>query len=400
MKKSKKISAGIVALLLVTCVAAGSIYARYTGTATGTDRARVARFDYYVNTDEAGHTDQYIEIDNLFTASYKGSTMDYDNDTTFVQSYNGEDVIAPGSYGFVKIHLKNNSEVRLVPTWFLRETKSDNNIPLQYAIIRQADSTVEDVDFLATTAVRHMLENEEDYHWMTMAQMAGVNGYIYQADSQTATGASVAANTGTAESPTKFGNTYYLGNSWADSAYETDALAFGDEASQDDEQTFYLFWMWPEGEHSAANGYNPFDTDSPETNNLRDTTLGTADGTSPNPEGYSDDYQRLNELADVKIDIRLIVDQYIPGENYNYSYLLTENDATTGLPKVWSDLDTASAVHTAGSTYDGTADTDNADESTTIRQADENDARNDASGSAPNNVNSAAANYERTNHED
>lgn len=395
MKKSKKISAGIIALLLVTCVAAGSIYARYTGTATGTDRARVARFDYYVNTDEAGHTDQYIEIDNLFTASYKGSTMDYDNTTTSAKSYNGEDIIAPGTYGYVKIHLKNNSEVRLIPTWFIRETKSNNSIPLQYAIVRQSDSTQTDAAFLAREDVTKMIEDENDYHWKSMADIAGSStSMIYQYNNGSSTGATT---------PATFGNTYYLGNDWTTEHAETDALAFGDEGGQSDEQTFYLFWMWPEGEHSATAEYNPFDSDHPETNNMRDTTLGTADGESPNPEGYNEnDYRRLDELADVKVDIRLIVDQYIPGESYDYSYLLTNG-------AVWTDLDTATQVHTGGSTYNGTTGTDNANEKGTIRKADENDARNAAAtdantglvqGEAPNNVNSSAPNYSRSNNND
>lgn len=133
----------IVAILLVMCLASscfvGSTFAKYSSTASGSDKAVVAKWSIGVgNTDIAKQPDISF---NLFGTKVGGlgqndlgETTD-DLDVRDVRDVNGSDVkiIAPGTSGSFTLVVSNLSDVNATYTITLSETEN-NPIPIQYSL--------------------------------------------------------------------------------------------------------------------------------------------------------------------------------------------------------------------------------------------------------------------------
>ena len=106
MKKNKMMriaSVLLVAVLLSTCAISGT-YAKYITTATGSDTARVAKWDVKLEENTMSNTFNF----DLFK-TVNDSDGNYEND---VKPGTGDDhIIAPGTSGSFTINLSNASEV-------------------------------------------------------------------------------------------------------------------------------------------------------------------------------------------------------------------------------------------------------------------------------------------------
>ena len=130
MKKNKMMRLAsflLVATLLTTSMISGT-FAKYVSTATGTDSARVAKWDIEVegNKITANGSAQNVTFD-LFK-----SVNDFGAGTDDAEVKNGK-IIAPGTSGSFMIDIANKSEVDAKYTINLTES-NPSNIPIQYSV--------------------------------------------------------------------------------------------------------------------------------------------------------------------------------------------------------------------------------------------------------------------------
>ena len=141
-KKNKVLrvaSLALVLTLITTCLSAYTL-AKYTKTLSGTDSARVAKFEFaatietYLDASTGPATDltgEGITID-LFGTTYKNSDVPQ---VTTVESSGNDKVIAPGVYGAFEFAVSGESEVATRLTLTIKETDgsdADTDIPLFY----------------------------------------------------------------------------------------------------------------------------------------------------------------------------------------------------------------------------------------------------------------------------
>ncbi|MBQ9011592.1 MAG: hypothetical protein IJ093_02975 [Bacilli bacterium] len=104
-----------VAVLLTTCTISGT-FAKYTSSSTGSDQARVAKWDIKLNN---GAWSDTVSFD-LFSKTYTNVSA-------------SEKVVAPGTEGEFTFTVKNDSEVTAKYSVDLALTNA-NNIPLEFSV--------------------------------------------------------------------------------------------------------------------------------------------------------------------------------------------------------------------------------------------------------------------------
>lgn len=115
----------LVAVLITTCGISGT-YAKYTTTESGSDMARVAKWDIKLEGQQMK--------DGTFTFDLFNTVLDTDKATeTDVKSRDDKTVVAPGTQGSFEINLGNDSEVNAKYSVAFTVVNT-NNIPLQYSI--------------------------------------------------------------------------------------------------------------------------------------------------------------------------------------------------------------------------------------------------------------------------
>ena len=126
MKTNKKKIIPIIASVFVVAAAVlvGYTYAKYVSSASGNTSARVAKFSFSLNGAGAGTTTQTLNINNLFNYTYNSGK---------VTGASNAKVVAPGTSGYVEIHLQNTGEVAIIRAWPITETHA-SNIPIKYQI--------------------------------------------------------------------------------------------------------------------------------------------------------------------------------------------------------------------------------------------------------------------------
>ena len=112
----------LVAVLLSTCAISGT-FAKYTSSSTGTDTARVAKWNFTVGGTDITTSNTFTF--NLFDTAYVESNVDKDGDGSEV-------VIAPGTTGSASVTLTNNSEVNA--TYAVDFSATENGVPLQWSV--------------------------------------------------------------------------------------------------------------------------------------------------------------------------------------------------------------------------------------------------------------------------
>lgn len=281
MKKSKKMSAGLVALLLVTCVAAGSIYARYTVNRTGSDSARVAKFEFNLNGATTQNKD--IKMSDLFSTSYYWSDV---NGSWEVAHRDGDtdtaNLVAPGTVGRQQFTFENFSEVPIeLVNFTLTETQANYAVTGAYV---DENGTAQDATYIP---MEYKISKETDFNKVMKGAQEGGDGvawtkYNRSAAATTLTTTSNQVSAATSINPGATANeiatTPDANNTVTDSRI---ILA------QDDSTVWYLYWRWAEysgGEDQSAN----------------DTALGAA--------AYNQDTAPTIDVA-----VSATVRQHIPG---------------------------------------------------------------------------------------
>ena len=128
MKKNKMMriaSVLLVAVLLSTCAISGT-FAKYVSTSSGTDTARVAKWDVKISGSTMTNTMSF----NLFDTVKDETGDDADDD---VKSANSDKVIAPGTRGQFNFSIQNASEVTAEYTVDYTVTNT-NNIPVKFSL--------------------------------------------------------------------------------------------------------------------------------------------------------------------------------------------------------------------------------------------------------------------------
>ena len=127
--KNRTLKASLIVLLLamITLAIISGTLAKYVETVSGTDSARVAKFEYSATAGGVELTKNTAASINLFNTV---------NDTEVYgasQNTNTQKLVAPGTCGTFDIVASNTSEVKVAVTYSMTETNS-NNIPIVYCI--------------------------------------------------------------------------------------------------------------------------------------------------------------------------------------------------------------------------------------------------------------------------
>ena len=142
MKKNKMMriaSVLLVAVLLSTSVISGT-FAKYTSTATGSDEARVAKWDFKVSGSTVNSNTFTFDLFKTINDTAGGAESDINpSDGT---------IIAPGTQGSFEITLKNDSEVTAQYKIDYTVTNT-NNIPVKFSL--DGTDWKDDIDELDVT---------------------------------------------------------------------------------------------------------------------------------------------------------------------------------------------------------------------------------------------------------
>jgi len=139
-KKNKVLrvaSLALVLTLITTCLLANTL-AKYTKTLSGTDSARVAKFEFAATIQtfrEKGAVDPVTSLTAAGIAIPLFSTIYTSDVGTTVASSDNDKVIAPGVYGAFEFEMTGKSEVATRLTLTIKETdgsNADTTIPLFY----------------------------------------------------------------------------------------------------------------------------------------------------------------------------------------------------------------------------------------------------------------------------
>ena len=161
MKKQRFFMLGIITVLVavLSLTFVSSTFAKYTSAVSGSDQARVAKWDviYKGESTEAVHG----------TSSAQEITFDLFNTILDSNGSNETDVnanlIAPGTKGSFKFVLQNNSEVSAKYEIKFTVTKTNANIPLTFTVKKDGTAASAALDtqtgvFEGSTAVEYTID--------------------------------------------------------------------------------------------------------------------------------------------------------------------------------------------------------------------------------------------------
>lgn len=146
MKKKNytmRIAAGVMTAALLSTCAISSTFAKYTSESTGTDSARVAKWDIQINSTSMKTATTMFDFD-LFDTTYDSDSSDT------VKSSEDDKVIAPGTQGSFALVIKNSSEVTATYAIDYTVTKSAS-IPVKFSVDNGANWTGDLMDVTAVT---------------------------------------------------------------------------------------------------------------------------------------------------------------------------------------------------------------------------------------------------------
>ena len=120
----------LVAVLLTTCAISGT-FAKYVATTTGTDSARVAKWDMKINGTSFNTATFTFDLFNTIKDS------DLTTNESDIVPADGQ-IIAPGTSGNFDLVITNASEVT-AKFWFAFTSVETANIPIEYQIVPEGD---------------------------------------------------------------------------------------------------------------------------------------------------------------------------------------------------------------------------------------------------------------------
>ena len=127
-----KIAMVLLATVMITSCAVSGTFARYTSTATGSSTARIASWDFKVGGTKVSTNNLTFNLFNtVFDTNGSAATNDAD-----VSDGDTPAVIAPGTWGYFDIVLKNDSEVtaRYSIAFSQSKTNASNGLNIKYLI--------------------------------------------------------------------------------------------------------------------------------------------------------------------------------------------------------------------------------------------------------------------------
>lgn len=136
MKKKNhtmRIAAGVMTAALLSTCAISSTFAKYTTAQTGTDSARVAKWNIQINSTSMKTTTATFGFD-LFDTTYDDAT------SPSVKSSEDDKVIAPGTTGSFALVIENSSEVTAEYIIEFSVTNTEN-IPVKFSVDNGASWT-------------------------------------------------------------------------------------------------------------------------------------------------------------------------------------------------------------------------------------------------------------------
>ena len=129
MKKKNytmRIAAGVMTAALLSTCAISSTFAKYTTAQTGTDSARVAKWNIRINSESMKTETTTFDFD-LFDTTYDSDSSDT------VKSSGTDNVIAPGTTGSFALVIENSSEV--TATYAIDYTVTNSaRIPVKFSV--------------------------------------------------------------------------------------------------------------------------------------------------------------------------------------------------------------------------------------------------------------------------
>ncbi len=137
----------LVAVMLSTCVISGT-FAKYTSTTAGTDTARVAKWQFKIDTDDTVVTSKTFTFD-LFNTVADTADASETNDANVADATDSKAIIAPGTQGSFEIKLENLSEVSA--RYGIAFTGDLKNVPVELQIT-QGNAEVTDNGWKNTIA--------------------------------------------------------------------------------------------------------------------------------------------------------------------------------------------------------------------------------------------------------
>ena len=150
MNKTKKSSmmvrlvAVLAVVMMFTMCFVGGTFAKYTSSATGTDSAKVAKWDIKVGTTNIATNDTFT-FDLFKTIKDSNGTAD----ETDMSPVDGT-IIAPGTRGSFDIVIKNDSQVNA--TYAIDYTVTNtNNIPVKFSV--DGTNWFDDINYLDVRSV-------------------------------------------------------------------------------------------------------------------------------------------------------------------------------------------------------------------------------------------------------
>ena len=150
-------SALLVAVLMTTCAISGT-FAKYTSTASGSDSARVAKWDFKINGTTANS--------NTFTFDLFNTVLDSDGNTEADIKVADGTIIAPGTKGSFAIVLKNDSEV--TAKYVIDYTVTNEaNIPVVFSLDGETwKNNIDELDVTTPVTVAIGATPTITVHWM------------------------------------------------------------------------------------------------------------------------------------------------------------------------------------------------------------------------------------------
>lgn len=158
MKKQRFFMLGIITVLVavLSLTFVSSTFAKYTSTVSGSDTARVAKWEWK---SESEVLDETIKFDLFDTIKDEDGNAE---DDVFNKKGDGKPVIAPGTSGSFELKFTNNSEVNA--QYKIDYTVVKNGIPVQFSVDGGLTWT-DDLAAVPFTEVEQGEENTIEVEW-------------------------------------------------------------------------------------------------------------------------------------------------------------------------------------------------------------------------------------------
>jgi hypothetical protein len=152
----------VLVLTLVSFTLVSGTYAKYTTSISGTDSARVAKFDVLANS----------SFDGTDVVSFRLFETILDEEDDLAETDVETGLIAPGTYGMIELLLENDSEVTV--NYAVDYTVDEDGVPIEFSIDDKVTWTTDVADVSATAIAKGVDETITVYwRWAYSVDVTG-----------------------------------------------------------------------------------------------------------------------------------------------------------------------------------------------------------------------------------